>query len=107
MTASNLIKKRTKLFTKIENLSKSMMIGSLYETTVNCKIESCKKCKGGKRGHSSYRLGYKVGEQKQKVVYVRKNEVNEIKKAREEFEYAKKIIIEIGEINFLLMKENR
>ena len=107
MKSSNLIKTKKKLLARLEKLSKSMMIGSLYETTVNCKIESCAKCKGGQRGHKSYRLSYKVGDKKQKVAYVRKDEIGVIEKARVEFEEVKKIIAEIGEINFLLMKEKR
>lgn len=107
MKSSNLLKTRKKLLVQFESLAHTMMIGSLHETTVNCKIESCKKCANGKRGHTSYRLGYKGSNEKRKVVYVRKNEFDKIKMAHKQLEEAKKIMMDIAEINFLIMKENR
>ncbi len=107
MTSKNLLKIKKKLLSKLEKRAEGMMIGSIYETMVNCKIKSCKKCEDGNRGHKSNRLGYYTSEKKHKVVYIRKEEVVKIKNAIKQFEEVKKIIIDIGEINFLIMKENR
>ena len=103
----NLLETKKNLCARLEKLTQSMMIGSLHEVTVNCKIQSCKKCVNGKRGHKSNRLGYYTSDKKHKVVYVRKGEVVKIKKAHEQYEEVKKLIVDIGEINFLIMKANR
>ena len=107
MSEKKLLMAKKKLVSKLEENVQEMMIGSLYEAMINCKIESCKKCKDGKKGHKSNRLGYYTSTKKHKVAYIRKEEVVKVKKYLKKFEETKKIIIDIGEINFLIMKESR
>jgi len=107
MVSKNLLKTKNNLILKLEKLAQNIMIGSTYEATVNCKVKSCKKCENGKRGHKSNRLAYYTSDKKHKVVYIRKEEIAGVKKSIKKFEEVKKVIIDIGEINFLIMKENR
>lgn len=106
MQEKQLITKKSKLIKKLNELAKTMIAGSLYEITVNCKIESCKLCQDGKRGHKSNRLGYYTSKKTKKIMYVSTKDASKVKKDVNCFKEAKKLLTEIGEINLLIMKKN-
>jgi hypothetical protein len=105
MQLKKLAKKKGQLIKNLNELVQTMIVGSLYEVTVNCKIASCKLCEGGKRGHKSNRLGYCDSKKKQKIIYISTKEVSKIKHEHKKFKEAKKLLTDLGEINLLIMKE--
>lgn len=99
-----LLKKKKELISKLNKVANEMIPGSLYETKVNCRIKSCKKCQDGKKGHIANHLGYHTPAGKHKTTYIAKSLVKDIKKEQNEYKKAKKLLADIAEMNLLILK---
>lgn len=81
-----------------------MVIGSLYQTKVNCGISTCKKCQNNEKGHLAHHLGYTTSDGKHKTTYISKKLINQVKDGNKYYKETKKIIQNIAEVNLLIMK---
>jgi len=104
MKKKTLIKKKTQLEKKMNSLMNEIIIGSLYQTEVNCGIKTCKKCKDKIKGHIANHLGYQTSDGKHKTTYISKKISTKIKKGNQFYKNAKKLLMDIGEINLLILK---
>lgn len=99
-----LIKMKNELTKELKVSVNKMIIGSLYQTKVNCGIKTCKKCKNNKKGHIANHLGYQTSGKKHKTTYISKELVNKVKEGNQYYKNAKKIVMDIGELNLLILK---
>ncbi len=107
MNKSVLNQKKKKLENELIKNVNRMIIGSLYQTKVNCGIDTCKKCKNNEKGHLAYHLGYTNSDGKHKTAYISKKILNQIRKGNQYYKETKKIIQDIAELNLLIMKSKK
>ncbi len=107
MNKTELKEKKKVLVNELIEKADKMVIGSLYQTKVNCGIATCKKCMNNKKGHEANHLGYNTSEGKHKTTYISKKIVDEVKTGNENYKYTKKLLQDIAEINLLIMKSKK
>ncbi len=95
---------KTKLVSDLNDIANKMIIGSLYQTKVNCGIKTCKKCMNNEKGHLATHLGYQTSGRKHRTTYISKDLVNKLKKGNQFYKQAKKLLMDIGELNLLIFK---
>ncbi len=99
------LKEKKKQFVKeLMKKANEIVIGSLYQTKVNCGIATCKKCTNNQKGHTAYHLGYNTSGGKHKTTYIPKQIVEKVKTGNENYKNIKKLMQDIAEINLLIMK---
>ena len=98
------LQRKKELLKMLNKSADNMIIGSLYQTKVNCRIKTCKKCQNGEKGHLANHLGYQISKGNHKTTYISENIVSEVKKNQELYKSAKKLLMDIAEINLLIFK---
>lgn len=81
------------------------LLGNLNAAYLICNRGQC-KCTRGERHGPSWRLTWKE-KQKTKILYVRNNEVVEVKNGTQQYKKAKEILRKIAFINLKILKVKR